>query len=55
MEIFAMQGIWGKRSISKKNATNFTHKSQMALVAHKLHPFFSFFVSGTTPTFRKFL
>ena len=24
MEIFAMQGIWGKRSISKKNATNFT-------------------------------
>lgn len=21
MEIFAMQGIWGKRSISKKNAT----------------------------------
>lgn len=51
MEIFAMQGIWGKRSISKKNG----HKSQMALVAHKLHPFFSFFVSGTTPTFRKFL
>lgn len=24
MEIFAIQGIWGKRSISKKNATNFT-------------------------------
>ncbi len=51
MEIFAMQGIWGK----KKHLQEKCHKSQMALVAHKLHPFFSFFVSGTTPTFRKFL
>ena len=59
MEIFAMQGIWGKRSISKKNATNFTLSLAFSFPAPRqlsgnfmipcTFPFFFFCVSPVYP------